>query len=68
MRTNIEIDDSLMRRAMRAGGMRTKRATVEQALQLLIHVRGQEAFLKSFGAHHMIENVREREKARSARA
>ena len=41
MRTNIEIDDDLMRGAMRASGAATKRAAVEQGLKLLIDVRGQ---------------------------
>jgi len=41
MRTNIEIDDQLMRQAMRSSGARTKRATVEEALRLLIQTRGQ---------------------------
>ena len=31
MRTNIEIDDRLMRAAMRSSGRRTKRATVDEA-------------------------------------
>ena len=35
MRTNIEIDDELMQRAMRCTGARTKRAVVETALRLL---------------------------------
>lgn len=41
MRTNINIDDALMREAMRSGGERTKRATVEAALRLLIQTRAQ---------------------------
>jgi Arc/MetJ family transcription regulator len=41
MRTNIEIDDILMRRAMSISGERTKRATVEAALRLLIQTRDQ---------------------------
>ena len=41
MRTNIEIDDDLMRAAMRATGQRTKRAVVEQGLLLLVQIRGQ---------------------------
>jgi len=41
MRTNIEIDDDLMREAMRASGERTKRAVVERALRLLVQTRGQ---------------------------
>jgi len=41
MRTNIEIDDELMRQAMRSSGARTKRAVVEEGLRLLIRTRGQ---------------------------
>ena len=41
MRTNIDIDDRLMRQAMRSSGARTKRAVVEEALRLLILTRGQ---------------------------
>jgi Arc/MetJ family transcription regulator len=41
MRTNIEIDDRLMRKAMRSSGSRTKRATVEAGLRLLVQVRQQ---------------------------
>lgn len=41
MRTNIEIDDDLMRDAMRASGEPTKRATVEAALRLLVQTRRQ---------------------------
>jgi Arc/MetJ family transcription regulator len=41
MRTNIEIDDVLMRQAMRSSGARTKRAVVEEGLRLLIQTRGQ---------------------------
>jgi Arc/MetJ family transcription regulator len=41
MRTNIEIDDLLMRQAMRGSAARTKRAVVEEALRLLIQTRRQ---------------------------
>ncbi len=41
MRTNIDIDDRLMRQALRISGARTKRAVVEEALRLLIRTRGQ---------------------------
>jgi Arc/MetJ family transcription regulator len=41
VRTNIEIDDELMRRAMRASGERTKRAAVERALRLLVDTQAQ---------------------------
>lgn len=41
MRTNIEIDERLMREALRASGRRTKRAVVEEALRLLVRTRAQ---------------------------
>ena len=41
MRTNIEIDDDLMRRALRTSGERTKRAVVERALRLLVRTKAQ---------------------------
>ena len=41
MRTNIEIDDELMREALRISGRRTKRAVVEEGLQLLVKTRAQ---------------------------
>ena len=41
MRTNIEIDDDLMARALKAGGFKTKKATVEEGLRLLVRTRMQ---------------------------
>lgn len=41
MRTNIDIDDRLMREAMRRSGAPTKRAAVEAALQLLVETLSQ---------------------------
>jgi Arc/MetJ family transcription regulator len=41
MRTNIEIDNRLMRQAMRSSGSRTKRATVEAGLRLLVQTGAQ---------------------------
>jgi Arc/MetJ family transcription regulator len=41
MRTNIVIDDRLMRAAMKASGLPTKRAAVEAGLRLLVEVRAQ---------------------------
>ena len=41
MRTNIDIDDRLMRHAMRSSRSRTKRATVDAGLRLLIQTRSQ---------------------------
>jgi Arc/MetJ family transcription regulator len=36
MRTNIEIDDRLMREAMRRSGASTKKAAVEAGLRMLV--------------------------------
>jgi len=41
MRTNIVIDDRLMREAMKASGLPTKRAAVEAGLRLLVQVKAQ---------------------------
>jgi len=41
MRTNIEIDDQLMREAMRRSGAKTKRAAVEAGLRLLAKTHAQ---------------------------
>jgi Arc/MetJ family transcription regulator len=42
MRTNIVIDNSLMRQAMKATGLSTKKAVVEEGLRMLVKVKGQE--------------------------
>jgi Arc/MetJ family transcription regulator len=49
MRTNIEIDDRLMREAMRSSGRRTKRATVEAGLRLLVRLKRQEGIRRFRG-------------------
>ena len=49
MRTNIDIDDRLMQEAMRVSGARTKRATVEEALRLLVRTKGQGAIRRLRG-------------------
>jgi Arc/MetJ family transcription regulator len=49
LRTNIEIDEKLMRQAMKAAGTTTKRETVEKALELLVRIDAQKAFRKLRG-------------------
>lgn len=49
MRTNIEIDDGLMKEAMKSSGARTKKAAVECGLRLLVKLRRQTAFRKLRG-------------------
>jgi Arc/MetJ family transcription regulator len=38
MRTNIEIDDRLLRRAMELGGFSTKKGAVEEALRFAVRL------------------------------
>ena len=42
MRTNIEIDDKLMKDALKVTGARTKREAVELGLKTLVQLRAQE--------------------------
>lgn len=50
MRTNIDIDDKIMQDAMRAGGFKTKKETVEVALKALARQRkSQRKILELFG-------------------
>ncbi len=47
MRTNIEIDEKLLREAMKATGLNTKKATVEEGLKLIVTLKNQEK-IKSY--------------------
>lgn len=49
MRTNIVIDDKLMNEAKQVSGLRTKKETIETALNLLIKVRSQNKIKKYRG-------------------
>lgn len=49
MRTNIDIDDDLMREAIAATGEPTKRAVVERGLRLLIQTHAQASVRKLRG-------------------
>lgn len=42
MRTNIEIDDKLMKDALKATGVKTKREVVELGLKTMVRLRAQE--------------------------
>ncbi len=62
MRTNIEIDDTLLSRAMTASGQTTKRATVEEGLRLLVRIRKQAkalADLKGLGWEGDLDEMRQ---------
>lgn len=47
MRTNIVIDDKLMREAMRASGAKTKREAVERGLRLIVRLSHQARLIRS---------------------
>ncbi len=49
MRTNIVIDDALMRKAMRATGLTTKRTVVHAGLRLLVQVQAQKGIRRLRG-------------------
>ena len=49
MRTNIDIDDELMRQAMAATGTTTKKAAVEAALQQGVQLKRQASIRKIYG-------------------
>ncbi len=49
MRTNIEIDDKLMKEAMRSANTKTKRETVEAGLRMLIQIKAQTGIRKLRG-------------------
>jgi Arc/MetJ family transcription regulator len=52
MRTNIEIDDDLIKRAMRASGAKTKREAVERGLELIVRLEAQEKMRQLRGKLH----------------
>jgi len=49
MPTNLQIDDSLLERAKRVGGFRTKKETVNEALAEFVRRREQRKFIELFG-------------------
>jgi Arc/MetJ family transcription regulator len=64
MRTNIEIDDELLKQALRLTGLTTKRAVVEAGLRMLLRLKGQEDILRLVGKVHWEGNLDESRKGR----
>jgi Arc/MetJ family transcription regulator len=64
MRTNIVINDRLMRQAMRATGLPTKRETVEAGLKLLVQIHAQTAIRRLKGTVHWDGNLEESRQGR----
>jgi Arc/MetJ family transcription regulator len=59
MRTNIVIDDVLMRDALKVTGLKTKREAVEMGLRTLLRLRKQEDVRKFRGKLHWEGNLDE---------
>ncbi|MDP6559473.1 MAG: type II toxin-antitoxin system VapB family antitoxin [Candidatus Binatia bacterium] len=49
MATNLAIDDNLLEKARRIGGLRTKRETVTRALEEFVERRQQRKILRALG-------------------
>jgi len=52
MRTNIVIDEELMKQVLKLTGLKTKRAAVEQGLKMLLKLKQQEQIRKYRGKLH----------------
>ena len=52
MRTNVIIDDKLMKQALKSGGYSTKKAAIEQGLRLLVQINGQKKLRQLKGKIH----------------
>jgi len=65
MRTNIEIDDQLVSKAMRSSGARTKKAVVEAGLRLLVKTHSQTAIRRLRGKVQWQGNLKESRLGRS---
>jgi Arc/MetJ family transcription regulator len=67
MRTNIEIDDALMREAQKASGHATKKQTVEEALRLMIRMRQQHEVDAAFSRYRWRGNLARSRRGRGSR-
>lgn len=67
MRTNIDIDDALMAEAQKVSGHATKKQTVEQALRLMVKLRGQQEVGLAFGKFHWRGDLASSRKGRGFR-
>jgi Arc/MetJ family transcription regulator len=57
MRTNIDIDDKLMKEAQKLSGLKTKRAIMDAALRMFVRVQHQQEILKLGGKIHWEGNI-----------
>ena len=49
MRSNIDIDEALLRQALKVSGLASKKAVVEEGLRLLVNVHGQRSLSRFRG-------------------
>ena len=56
MPTNLAIDDKLLKEALKIGGLKTKKNTVNQALKEFIMKRKQPEIIELFGTIDYYEN------------
>ena len=64
MRTNVEIDDTLMQEALRLSGLKTKRAVIDAALRMFVRVQRQADILDLAGKVHWEGNLDESREGR----
>jgi Arc/MetJ family transcription regulator len=57
MRTNIDIDDTLLLKAQRITKIKTKKAVVEKALQVLVQLENQKRLLDYWGKIQLDEKA-----------
>ena len=56
MPTNLAIEDALLKKALKAGGFRTKKETVTKALEEFIQRRHQRKILRAMGTIEFRKN------------
>jgi len=56
MATNLHIDEKLLAHALKAGGHKTKRETVDEALREYIRFREQKRVIEIFGTIESVED------------
>lgn len=64
MRTNIVIDDALMRATLKATGLKTKREAVDEALRTLLRLKQQTELRKLRGKHEWVGDIDEMRRSR----
>jgi Arc/MetJ family transcription regulator len=64
VRTNIEVDDELIKEAQELSGLKTKRAVVDAALRMFVRVQHQKDVLKVGKVEFWDDVVRDRDENR----